>query len=131
VASKKGNGHDPMTVEMVSLLREIRDGVNTTNLRLAAVETHSSIVGAEVGALHKTVMGLTAEVRELRGEVKELRGEVKELRGDLNAFKDETRGELLDIRGEVHQLNERLDPLAGHEARIARIEAVLFKPAAE
>jgi predicted nuclease with TOPRIM domain len=123
MAGEKSNGHDPGTVAIIEALGRI--------------ETE-----------------LTAFKEETRAGFQEVRGELSELRGELGAFKkDMTRAlteihheiadtnvRLEDLRGEVRVTNERLEDLRGEvhdlrgelkgplEARVAKLEAVVFRP---
>jgi hypothetical protein len=42
MSSKKGNGHDSVTAEMVAVLREIREGIKETNERIDALRTETT-----------------------------------------------------------------------------------------
>ena len=82
----ESNGHDRVTVEMVEILREIRDQAKGTNERL---ET------------------LAGEVKWVRGEISELRGEV----GATNARLDRLHEDVLKIGADTTSIKN--EPGAG------------------
>jgi hypothetical protein len=89
-----GNGHDPLTAQIVDILQSIREEIRSTNGRL--------------DALHEDHIALAVEVKGIRTE--------------LNSFRSETHVELELLREDLKE---------DYGARIARLEAVVFKPAAE
>jgi hypothetical protein len=94
MSNEKTNGHDPLTVEMVQILREIRDGQQRMENRLAAVER-------EVGALRV----------EAHDDQVRLRAELN-LR--LDAFQEHVNQTLT---GRVVNLEERVTKLEARPAR--------------
>jgi hypothetical protein len=79
MATKKTtNGHDPATVEMVALLREIRDEIKTTNARVdtlatATASAHRDInarltdINHQIADMGKDIAGLREDLHEVRG----------------------------------------------------------------
>jgi chromosome segregation ATPase len=99
--TEKSNGHDPLTVEMVSLLREIRDEAKRTNERLGSVDERLGSVDERLGNVEQRLGALEGEVRGLRGELN--------LR--LDAF-----------------LEHVTEDKTGLEERVKKLEAAVFKP---
>ena len=103
---KKGNGHDPLTVELVDLLRQVVNGINGTNTRLDAFRD------------------------EMRGELTDIRGELREMHHEMAATNERvtlTNERLEDLRAELHGL--RGDMKGAVETRLARLEGAVFKRA--
>jgi uncharacterized protein YPO0396 len=123
VAAKKENGHDPLPVEMVELLRQIVVATKDTNAKVG--ETNQRL-DATIGRLDETIRRLDV-----------LHHDVVDLRAEVHDFKEETRAALSDLDRRVEKMGDRLESLVLDQrredlaGRVARLEAAVFKPAAE
>jgi hypothetical protein len=74
----KDNGHDPLTVQMVDLLREIRDGIKATNASLEAFrdETRGELtdIRGELREIHHEIAETNVRVTDLRNDMREQLG---------------------------------------------------------
>jgi chromosome segregation ATPase len=138
MAGEKGNGHDRATAEMVEILRRMDD-------RLGALERLTTISNAHLDSLHKRAIGTHQELCAFRTET---RDELMTIHGEIHATNerlDATNDRLDRLTDRVDGLDKRMDKLtdrvdamaldvrqlADQSARIARLEAAVFKPAAE
>jgi uncharacterized coiled-coil DUF342 family protein len=106
MSSEKGNGHDPITVQMVEILQKI----------------------------HGEIAGLRREFNdfrdETRGELTDIRGELREIHheiADTNVRLTTTNERLEDLRSEMRAGFRRESAL---DVRVTRLEEAVFKPAA-
>jgi ABC-type transporter Mla subunit MlaD len=111
----KTNGDGSVMPQVVELLEVVIQRQERTNEALG--ETNAALL-----VLAKQQDRTNEALGEMREEMKGLRGEVGGLRGEL-------RTGLADVRAEVRALRD--DIKSGMEPRVQRLEAAVFKTAAE
>jgi hypothetical protein len=115
VASKKGNGHDGTTMEMVEILKRI-DG---------RIEGLRREMQDELTGLRADIGGLRREMQQGFADVNQRLDALHEDMIEVHAGQTSTLTELRGLRGEA---KAELDEL---RQRVLRLEAAVFKPAAE
>jgi len=76
------NGHDPLTVEMIAVLKGIRSDIQATNTRL---DTLREEMHEELGALRAEVTSVKNEVSGLRVEIRADLEDIRSTQSDHGA----------------------------------------------
>jgi chromosome segregation ATPase len=142
VAAKKGNGHDRVTQEMVEILRKIQAGQegNTHALNQIAggvrtLHEEQRKTNERLDTLTVRVDVLTMRVDTLAGDVHSLTKRVDTLTEDMHTMTEDVhamRADLSSLDKNVGSIRtEALADVRQYDERIRRLEAAVFKPAAE
>ena len=124
----KGNGQDATTIEMVELLRGLRDDVHGMRddllKRIDGVESRlgARIEGVE-SRLGARIDGVEGRLDRLQEDVLALRADQTTMRKELNILRSELRGDLA-----LHE-HERQEAMRDVMRRVERLEAAVFKKA--
>jgi len=143
---EKKNGHDPLTVEMVELLRQIVVAGQETNRRAEETNRRAEETNRRAEETNKRLEETNKRLEEtnkrldvLHDDVVDLRADVAGVKEEVHAFKVETRDALAAMTRREDKIADRVEglPLEFHEVReqhaalekrVAKVEALLLKP---
>jgi hypothetical protein len=97
--TEKPNGHDPIAVEMLAVLK----------------------------GMAADIAGIRGDVSALNGRVDALGADLSSVKNELSSLRAETRAEFILLREEVHELRTELREDLG--ARVRKLEEAVFKKA--
>jgi chromosome segregation ATPase len=118
---KKSNGHDPLTVEMVDLLKQVVSGIGRLAVQIQGTNERLDVTNAHLDTLHDDVLDVRAQVHKTNERLDHTNEQLDAICKREDTIADRVEGLPL----EFHEINEKHAAL---ETRVAKVEAAVLKP---